>query len=151
MLTEPAPSPPRRYTFRPRHRLTHANEFSAVYDLRLKRSRGPLTIFALPNSLPNHRLGLAVGARVGNAVARNGIKRKLREAFRQLQHDLPRHAAGHYDLLINVRPHAAYPLAAYRDLLGGLAAALHTEALRRGLARAPGADESGSEGQDCGS
>lgn len=131
-----------RLTFRARHRLTHANEFKAVYDLRLKRSRGPLTIFALPNQLPHDRLGLAVGSRVGNAVVRNGIKRRLREAFRQLQHDLPLHAGGGYDLVITVRPHETYPLATYRDLLAGLAGPLHAEALRRGLARAPSASAS---------
>lgn len=127
--------PPPRLTFRPRHRLAHANEFKAAYDLRLKRSRGPLTIFAVPNRFPHDRLGLSVGSRVGNAVARNGIKRRLREAFRQLQHELPRHADGGYDLVINVRPHPGYPLAAYRELLAGLAQGLHAEALRRGLTR----------------
>lgn len=124
-----------RLTFRPRHRLTHANEFKAVYDLRLRRSRGPLTIFALPNRFPHNRLGLAVGSRVGNAVARNAVKRRLREAFRQLQHDFHRHAEGGYDLVITVRPHDRYPLAGYRDLLAGLADQLHAEALRRGLVR----------------
>ncbi|MCC6679120.1 MAG: ribonuclease P protein component [Phycisphaerales bacterium] len=124
-----------RLTFRPRHRLTHANEFKAVYDLRLKRSRGPLTIFARPNQVPHDRLGLSVGSRVGNAVARNGIKRKLREAFRQLQHDLPLHAEGGYDLVINVRPHEAYALAGYRDLLLSLVGPIHAEAVRRGLVR----------------
>lgn len=137
-LSQPANSPARRLTFRPRHRLTHANEFKAVYDLRLRRSRGPLTVFAHPNDRPHPRLGLAVGARVGNAVARNGIKRKLREAFRQLQHDLPGHAAGSYDLVINVRPHRAYPLEGYRELLQGLATALHEEALKRRLVTEPG-------------
>lgn len=127
--------PPPRLTFRPRHRLAHANEFKAAYDLRLKRSRGPLTIFARPNYVPHDRLGLSVGSRVGNAVARNSIKRKLREAFRHLQHDLPLHAEGGYDLVINVRPHETYPLAGYRDLLLSLAGPIHAEAVRRGLVR----------------
>jgi ribonuclease P protein component len=37
----------------------------------------------LPNELPCCRLGLAVSRKVGNAVVRNRIKRRLREIFRQ--------------------------------------------------------------------
>jgi ribonuclease P protein component len=36
----------------------------------------------LPNELPYCRLGLAVSRKVGNAVVRNRIKRRLREIFR---------------------------------------------------------------------
>lgn len=134
MLPTPPSSP---LHFRKRHRLTHATEFEAVYDLRLKRSRGPLTIFARPNTLPSPRLGLSVGRRVGNAVTRNAVKRKLREAFRHLQHDLPRHATGRYDLIINVRAHRLYPLGTYRELLADLAHSLHAEAVRRQLVTPP--------------
>src|SRR5688572_1553753 len=92
---------PRPYPFARRHRLTHARQFQAVYEAKTRQSRGPLTIFALPNALPHPRLGLSVGRKVGIAPKRNRIKRLLREAFRMLQHDWP---AG-YDVVINVRPH----------------------------------------------
>jgi len=36
----------------------------------------------LPNELPYCRLGLAVSRKVGHAVVRNRIKRRLREIFR---------------------------------------------------------------------
>ena len=36
----------------------------------------------MPNELPYCRLGLAVSRKVGNAVVRNRIKRRLREIFR---------------------------------------------------------------------
>lgn len=39
-------------------------------------------LYRLPNGLREARLGFSVSARVGNAVARNRIKRFLREFFR---------------------------------------------------------------------
>jgi ribonuclease P protein component len=36
----------------------------------------------LPNDLPYSRFGFAVSSRIGNAVHRNRIKRRLREAMR---------------------------------------------------------------------
>ena len=43
-----------------------------------------------PNELGAARLGLAVAIRtVGNAVARNRVRRCVKESFRLAQHDLP--------------------------------------------------------------
>ena len=47
-----------------------------------------LQLCALPNGLPESRLGLIVGKRHGNAVRRNRIRRLLREAFRIQQDSL---------------------------------------------------------------
>lgn len=38
---------------------------------------------AMPNSLPVTRCGFSVGKKVGKAVARNKMKRRLREIIRQ--------------------------------------------------------------------
>ncbi len=84
---------------------------------RMRRSRGPLTIYALPNSLGHPRLGLSVSRRVGTAVLRNRIKRLLREAFRLSQHELP----GAFDYVIVVRPHQPLKLADYQQILLDLA------------------------------
>ena len=46
-------------------------------------------VYVEANDLPWTRLGLKVGKRLGKAVQRNQIKRRVREAFRLLQHELP--------------------------------------------------------------
>lgn len=109
--------------FRPRHRLTHARQFQSVYGCRVRKSRGPLTVFARPNELSHPRLGLSVGRRVGGAVVRNNVKRLLREAFRHLQHEVP---VG-YDLVISVSPHKPLTLDAYAELLEGCWRDLHRQ------------------------
>lgn len=102
-------------------RLSGASSFRAVYAGRVRRGAGPLMIYAKPNDLDHPRLGLAVSRRVGNAVRRNRIKRRLREAFRHLQRDLPRG----YDVIVSVRVHEPLMLADYQRLLGQTLQSLH--------------------------
>jgi ribonuclease P protein component len=115
------------YTFPRSHRISTKTDFTRVYDARVRESRGPLTIYALPNELGHPRLGLSVGRRVGNAPRRNRVKRLLREAFRFHQYDLP---AG-YDLVITVRPHEPLGLADYDNLVAALMLKLHKAWERR--------------------
>lgn len=123
--------------YRRKHRLTHARQFRAVYDGRVRRERGSLVVSSLPNSLPHSRLGLAVGRAAGGAVARNRAKRLIRESFRLSQDELPQWAApdgrsGCYDFVVGVRRGEALSLATCRELLVELAAAAHRAWERRG-------------------
>ena len=60
-------------------------------------------VHALPNTLMGARLGLSVSKKVGTAVKRNGVRRRLKEIFRCSADDLP---VG-LDLVISARPAAA--------------------------------------------
>ena len=106
--------------FPPALRLHKGSEFDAVFREGSSASDGMLVIHALPNGGTEPRLGLAVGKALGGAVARNRVKRLLREAFRLRRRDLP---AGH-DLVAVPRadPAEAWTLAACERSLVCLAA-----------------------------
>lgn len=136
-MSGPATHPPLH--FRARHRLTHARQFQAVYGARVRKARGPLTIFALPNELGHPRLGLSVGRRVGSAVVRNAVKRRVREAFRHLQYLLP-HG---YDLVVNVQPHAVAEVGEYQSMMAWCLGALDKEWGKRRAAEPEGGGDAG--------
>ena len=118
----------KRYSFPKSNRLSGRLKFAAVFDAKVRDSRGPLTAYALPNGLDHPRLGVSIGRRVGTAPRRNRIKRLLRESFRLMQHDLPRG----YDFVVVVRPHEPLMLADYQRLMSGLFVKLHRQWLARG-------------------
>lgn len=102
-------------------KLHGANAFAAVYGARVRAIAGFLTIFAIPNERAYNRLGLSVPRGSGTAVRRNTIKRRLREAFRRSQHDLPRG----YDLAVRVRPHEPREVEEYKASLHEAMKKLH--------------------------
>lgn len=74
------------FTFTKSERLTTRPQFQQVMDRgRKKRIDSICTVFSLPNSLGRRRLGIIASKKIGNAVARNRAKRKIREAFRLLK------------------------------------------------------------------
>lgn len=109
------------FWFTAAQRLHGRRDFSKVFASRMRKTVGPLTIHARPNARPLCRLGLSVGKRAGSAVYRNRIKRRLREAFRLSQHDLP---VG-YDIVVVVRPHDIQRVTDYRLMLQKAADNLH--------------------------
>jgi ribonuclease P protein component len=78
--------------FSKRQRLLTNCQFKTVLSHRNRRGNRLLTVYTAPNSLEYTRLGVSVGRSCGNAVARNRLKRLIRETFRQSQHV---HTPGH--------------------------------------------------------
>ena len=69
--------------------LTASQEFDRVYRNGSVYRGRLLSIYVLPNALDSPRLGLSVSRRVGNAVKRNKVRRRLKEIFRALVTSLP--------------------------------------------------------------
>jgi ribonuclease P protein component len=62
-----------------------------------------LVVYMAPNDLDTSRVGITVSGRVGKAVARNRVRRRLREALTAM---FPRLLAGQ-DILVIARPRSA--------------------------------------------
>ena len=62
-----------------------------------------LVLYVAPNELDQTRVGITVSSRVGNAVVRNRVRRRVREALRPRLADL----IGANDLLVIARPASA--------------------------------------------
>ena len=77
-------------TFPRELRLLTPSEFTPVFKQPIVASNQAFTFLAINNNQGNPRLGLTIAKkRVKKAVARNRIKRLIRESFRQRQHQLP--------------------------------------------------------------
>lgn len=84
------------------HRLSRSRDFDAVYRHGRSTSTRYLVLywFAREDAEGEPRLGIAVPKKLGGAVVRNKMKRRLREAWRTLLDAVP---AGN-DYVLVVRP-----------------------------------------------
>lgn len=101
-----------------------------MYAGRLRKGApgGGLTVFAIPNGLGHCRLGLSIGKRVGGAVRRSEVKRRIREAFR-----LTQHAWGPgLDLVVGASAHDARPTAWYIEQLSACVEHIQKVVAKRG-------------------
>lgn len=81
--------------------LKRPQDFAEVRRKGRSWSNSALVLVALPNGLGMSRFGYTVGKRVGNAVVRNRIKRRLREVARHSE------VARGWDLVVIARAEAA--------------------------------------------
>lgn len=84
--------------------------FRRIYSKGKSTVTPALAVYARPNNRPCNRLGLTVGTKVGKAVKRNKVRRRLREAYRIHEDRIP---AG-WDLVVVARVRSAY--ASYAEL-----------------------------------
>ncbi|MEO8432920.1 MAG: ribonuclease P protein component [Acidobacteriota bacterium] len=105
-------------------RLRKRTEFEACYASGVRVSGRHLLLFLLPRPEASRpRIGISVSRRVGGAVTRNRVKRRIRQLFRTHRGLFEARAA---ELVVNARPSAATaPFADLeRDYLSGLARAV---------------------------
>jgi ribonuclease P protein component len=84
-------------------RLTDSPEFERVYRQGTAYRGKLFSVHAFPNEHGSPRLGLSVSRKVGTAVTRNTVRRRLREVFRASTSKIP----GDLDLVVSARPAAA--------------------------------------------
>ena len=89
-------------------RLRRSTEITRALRRGKRARRRLVQIAAHPNGLPRSRFALSVSRRVGSAVARNRVKRRLRAMLRT---GAP---GGGYDLVVTARPGSAS--AEYQEL-----------------------------------
>ena len=75
--------------FPKRDRLLSAAEFMVVFSEKRSVADGCTIVYARPNGRGYSRLGLSIGRKFGNAVARNRLRRLCREVFRCHRDQLP--------------------------------------------------------------
>ena len=102
-------------------RLRKRREFEECYASGVRVSGRHLQVFLLAATGPaaRTRLGVSVPRRVGHAVARNRVRRRLREIFRR---NRPLFGAATVSVVVNARPSAAQ--APFRELTEDYASAV---------------------------
>lgn len=86
------------------YRVKKEAEFQKVFTQGKSCANRQFVVYMLekPNQ-PHFRVGLSVGKRIGNAVARNWVKRRIRQSLTELKPQLKQDC----DFLVIARPNAA--------------------------------------------
>ena len=89
--------------------------FKRVYARGRSAASGLLVVYARPNRSAGNRLGLTVSSKLGCAVVRNRVRRRLKEAYRLHETDL----SSGFDVVLVARSRAvsATYWALERDML----------------------------------
>ncbi len=76
------------FSFAAEMHIRRPSDFEKVYGAGVKAGDAHLLVFAIRNGLAISRIGMSVSKKHGPAVVRNLKRRRLREAFRLLQHGI---------------------------------------------------------------
>ena len=114
------------------HRLTKRGDYARVRRQGRARAHPLLILVVAPNGGETTRVGIVVGKKIGTAVARNRVKRLLREAARARLGVLP----PGYDIVLIARQEAVG--ARLGDIAAALDVLLQRERLRARQNRSDG-------------
>jgi len=78
--------------------------FRRLYAKGKSAAAGTVAVYVRPNRLRRNRLGLTVSTKVGKAVCRNRIRRRIREAYRIHEGQMERG----WDIVVVARTKAAF-------------------------------------------
>jgi ribonuclease P protein component len=102
MSDRPA-QPARKEALSRDERLRHRLEFLNCYRRGRRRHGSLLILYAHPNALHHPRLGITASRKVGPAVLRHRLKRRIREVYRRWS---GRSGLPAMDLVVHVKPEA---------------------------------------------
>ncbi len=94
-------------------RITDSPEFDRVYRQGTAYRGKLFSVHAFPNEIGIPRLGLSVSKKVGNAVVRNKVRRRLKEVF-HAEMELLERMPSSLDIVVSARPVSSE--ASYQDL-----------------------------------
>lgn len=67
------------------YRVKSEQDFSMVFNHGKSKANRQFVIYHLPKEQAHFRIGISVGKKIGNAVHRNAVKRKVRQAIYELK------------------------------------------------------------------
>lgn len=70
------------------YRVKRPQDFQAIFDRGSSVANRRFVVYSLAVARPHFRVGLSVSKKLGNAVTRNRVKRKLRHILMELGPDL---------------------------------------------------------------
>ncbi len=86
MITEPGPTDQR---LRRHERLSGRRNYARVFQRKCSAGNSHLVVYVVPNDLDHARLGAVVSRKLGNAVIRARVRRRIREFFRKTKQQIP--------------------------------------------------------------
>lgn len=78
----------KKFTFPKKNRVKSKAGFQLVYTTGRSVVDSLAILYVLPLDAEGPKIGFAVGKKIGNAVVRNRVKRKMREVFRHRKDNL---------------------------------------------------------------
>jgi len=91
------------FTLKRHERIRKRSQYVTIYQQGVTRESRHFKITVLPNTVQWSRIGITVSRKIGSAVQRNLVKRRLREYFRLHKAVLPRS----HDIVFTAKPGAA--------------------------------------------